>query len=287
VYVAISRQIYPAVTVNVTNLGRPIPHLVLFAQFSRYQISSVQSWRAGRSGPMRVLAAQAIPHHGAGRILDLGRLPSGASVTVTYYLSRKQVAMFGPGPLTYTIRGYGTLRRDGRPDYSAVLSGTPSHFGSGALPQVQREPVCGGDNLMHMTLSKYQLQGSGTITFGSGSVLTQTLLNCGKSIEHLVISIRLKYAPRDGIVHIRAVRHAGTLETTQQPVWLRGASTKEATVYDLGMLPSASEIRVTVATSSGSSSSGDVIRVYARLSWNGQPDPRSLVFSGTDTWRQG
>jgi hypothetical protein len=113
------------------------------------------------------------------------------------------------------------------------------------------------------------------------------LLNCGKSIEHLVISIRLKYAPRDGIVHIRAVRHAGTLETTQQPVWLRGASTKEATVYDLGMLPSASEIRVTVATSSGSSSSGDVIRVYARLSRNGQPDPRSLVFSGTDTWRQG
>lgn len=287
VYVAISRQIYPAVTVNLTNLGHPIPHLILSSHFGPYRIDSVRSWRSGRIGPMRSITGRVVADDGAGEVLDLGRLPVGASATVTYYLSRNGIAEFGSGPVPYTIRGYGSLGRAGRPDRSAPLTGTLSHFGSGALPLIRTQPVCGGDELGHMTLSRYQLQGSGSITFGPRSVLTQTFLNCGKPIAHLVISIRLKHTQTDGIIHVHAVLHAGTLVGTQRPIWLRTASTAEVTVYDLGMLPTAGVMVVTAVTSSASSGSGDVVRVYAALSPSGQPDQRSLVYSGADTWSQG
>jgi hypothetical protein len=286
VYFGVTRQIYPAVTVNVTNLGRSIPHLTLFARFGQWHIDSVRTWRSARSGPMRAMQARALPHRDSGEVLDLGHLPVGDSATVTFNLSRNGVAQFGPGPIPYTVWGYGNLRADGQPDRSAPLTGKPSHFGSGSLLLIKTQPACGGDELTHMTLSRYQVQASGTVTSGATSVLKETFLNCGKPIRHLILSLRLKRWPGDGVTHIAGVIQDGTLVRVRSPRWLSGAMAAGSVVCDFGPLPTAAEMRVTIATSSDGSGASDVLHVYARLSPNGRPDPKSLVYSGADTWSQ-
>jgi hypothetical protein len=102
-----------------------------------------------------------------------------------------------------------------------------------------------------------------------------------------VISVRLQHPQTNGIIHVGAVLHAGKVVVRQQPTWLRRASTAGASVLDLGPLPTADVMSVTVATSSRSSGSRAAVRVYAGLSSNGQPDGRSLLYSSADTWSQG